>query len=172
MFFWLQAAALLRPASGVVRVVLEHDKAAGVDDVAVLYAPPGINAGGRTCVADYYQVKYHVDRSSSYSSVVLLRSGVHWRDGDLCSSGSVMHAFDSAMPMVGTGCTWSATGVGPPDDALNRRPSRVGRRRAPPAVLYGRGTVGHRRHPRDVAGAPWAERSGLPGFRRMTPVGR
>ena len=68
MFFWLQAAALLRPASGVVRVVLEHDKAAGVDDVAVQYAPPGINAGGRTCVADYYQVKYHVDRSSSYSA--------------------------------------------------------------------------------------------------------
>lgn len=68
MFFWLQAAALLRPASGVVRVVLEHDKAAGVDDVAVQYAPPGINAGGRTCVADYYQVKYHVDSSSSYSA--------------------------------------------------------------------------------------------------------
>lgn len=68
MFFWLQAAMLLRPSTKVVRVVLENDQAAGVDDISVHYAAPGINAGGRTCDADYFQVKYHVDRSAEYAS--------------------------------------------------------------------------------------------------------
>ena len=68
MFFWLQAAALLRPSSRVGRVVIEHDKAAGVDDVSVHYISPGIDAGGRACAADYFQVKYHVDRSSEYAA--------------------------------------------------------------------------------------------------------
>lgn len=68
MFFWLEASKLLRPASRVARVVLEYDKAAGVDDVAVQYEAPGIDAGGRRCAADYYQIKYHVDRGCAYSS--------------------------------------------------------------------------------------------------------
>jgi len=68
MFFWLHAAMLLRPSAKVVRVVLENDQAAGVDDISVHYAAPGINAGGRTCAADYFQVKYHVDQSSEYAS--------------------------------------------------------------------------------------------------------
>ena len=46
MVFWLNAAMLLRTSSRVVRVTMEHDKAAGVDDVSVHYASPGINAGG------------------------------------------------------------------------------------------------------------------------------
>ena len=45
--FWLNAAMLLRTSSRVVRVTMEHDKAAGVDDVSVHYASPGLNAGGR-----------------------------------------------------------------------------------------------------------------------------
>lgn len=68
MVFWLHAAMLLRPSSRVVRVSIEHDQAAGVDDVSVHYAAPGVNAGGRTCSADYFQVKYHVDRSSEYAA--------------------------------------------------------------------------------------------------------
>jgi hypothetical protein len=67
MFFWLQAARLLLPASLVNRVVLEHDQSPGVDDVVVYYDAPGINAGGFTCGADFYQIKYHVDRSNEYS---------------------------------------------------------------------------------------------------------
>ena len=51
LFFWRQAADLLRPQSRVERVVLEHDKAAGVDDVAVFYRQPGVNAGGWTVTA-------------------------------------------------------------------------------------------------------------------------
>lgn len=68
MVFWLHAAMLLRPSSKVARVSIEHDRAAGVDDVSVQYQAPGINAGGRSCVADYFQVKYHVDRRSEYAS--------------------------------------------------------------------------------------------------------
>jgi hypothetical protein len=37
LFFWRQAAELLREGSKVQRVVLEHDPADGVDDVAVFY---------------------------------------------------------------------------------------------------------------------------------------
>lgn len=72
LFFWRQAADLLRPQSLVERVVLEHDKAAGVDDVAVFYRQPGVNAGGWTVTADYFQLKYHVDNRDSYSSDALI----------------------------------------------------------------------------------------------------
>ena len=68
MVFWLHAAMLLRPSSRVARVSIEHDRADGVDDVAVHYTAPGVNAGGRACAADYFQVKYHVDRSSEYAA--------------------------------------------------------------------------------------------------------
>lgn len=68
LFFWKQAADLLRPGSMVDRVVLEHDEAAGVDDVAVFYREPGVNAGGWMATADYFQVKYHVDNRNCYSS--------------------------------------------------------------------------------------------------------
>ncbi len=43
MVFWLHAAMLLRPTSRVARVSIENDLAAGVDDVSVHYADPGIN---------------------------------------------------------------------------------------------------------------------------------
>ncbi|TXD37908.1 SAVED domain-containing protein [Lujinxingia vulgaris] len=72
LFFWKQAADLLRPNSLVERVVLEHDEAAGVDDVAVFFRDPGVNAGGVMIRADYYQLKYHVDNRNSYSSDVLI----------------------------------------------------------------------------------------------------
>ncbi len=72
LFFWRQAADLLRPQSLVERVVLEHDEAAGVDDVAVFYRQPGVNAGGWMVTADYFQLKYHVDNRDSYSSDALI----------------------------------------------------------------------------------------------------
>lgn len=72
LFFWRQAADLLRPQSLVERVVLEHDQAEGVDDVAVFYRLPGVNAGGWTVTADYFQLKYHVDNHDSYSSDALI----------------------------------------------------------------------------------------------------
>ena len=71
MFFWYEAALLLRASSPTARVVLEHDAAAGVDDVAVFYSGAGVDANGHQCVADYFQIKYHVDQSQAYSSDAL-----------------------------------------------------------------------------------------------------
>lgn len=72
LFFWRQAADLLRPSSLVERVVLEHDDADGVDDVAVFYRAPGVNAGGWLASADYFQLKYHVDNRDGYSADALI----------------------------------------------------------------------------------------------------
>ncbi|RMG26460.1 MAG: SAVED domain-containing protein [Armatimonadetes bacterium] len=72
LFFWKQAADLLREGSKVERVVLEHDEADGVDDVAVFYSPPGIDAGGWMVTADYFQLKYHVDQRDRYCSEALI----------------------------------------------------------------------------------------------------
>ncbi len=55
----------------VERVVLEHDEADGVDDVAVFYRSPGVNAGDRMVTADFFQLKYHVDQRDAYSSTAL-----------------------------------------------------------------------------------------------------
>lgn len=70
LFFWRQAADLLRPNSLVDRVVLEHDDADGVDDVAVFFRAPGTDAG--TSRADYFQLKYHVDNRDGYSVDTLI----------------------------------------------------------------------------------------------------
>jgi hypothetical protein len=69
LFFWHEAAGLLIPGSLVQLVNLEHDEATGVDDVAVFYEDPGVDAGGWLCTADFYQIKYHVDRREAYSSL-------------------------------------------------------------------------------------------------------
>ena len=72
LFFWREAASLLIPGSRVACVELEHDAAAGVDDVAVFYEPPGVDAGGWLTTADFYQIKYHVDRRDQYCSEALI----------------------------------------------------------------------------------------------------
>jgi len=72
LFFWRQAADLLNPDSMVARVVLEHDEADGVDDVAVFYRAPGVHGGAEIITADYYQLKYHVDNSKYYCSDALI----------------------------------------------------------------------------------------------------
>lgn len=70
LFFWRQAADLLRPSSLVERVILEHDEADGVDDVVVFFRAPGTDAG-RSRV-DYFQLKYHVDNRDGYSANALI----------------------------------------------------------------------------------------------------
>jgi hypothetical protein len=72
LFFWREAAGLLLPESPVMRVDLEHDEADGVDDVAVFYDAPGIEAGGFRSTADFYQMKYHVDRRDEYSADAII----------------------------------------------------------------------------------------------------
>jgi hypothetical protein len=56
----------------VDRVVLEHDEADGVDDVAVFYRDPGVNAGEWMVSSDYFQLKYHVDNRDCYSSDAII----------------------------------------------------------------------------------------------------
>lgn len=68
LFFLLQATPILKAETHIKQVCLEHDQAAGVDDVAVFYREPGVDAGGRHSIADYYQVKYHVDQRGTYGA--------------------------------------------------------------------------------------------------------
>ena len=72
LFFWWQAAKLLLDGSLVRRVILEHDVADGVDDVAVFYEAPGVDAGGWLASADFYQLKHHVDHRGVYSADALI----------------------------------------------------------------------------------------------------
>ncbi len=67
-FFWCQALQLLIPCSNVSKVILEHDKASGFDDVVVFYDPPIKGDGGSPCAADYFQLKYHMNQDDVYSS--------------------------------------------------------------------------------------------------------
>ncbi len=96
LFFWRQAADLLRPASMVDRVVLEHDPADGVDDVAVFYRKPGVYAGGRMVSADYFQLKYHVDNRNSYSSDALVDPAF------IKAKSSLLQRFHAAYTKLGS----------------------------------------------------------------------
>ena len=66
--FWREAALLVDEACPVEAVEIEYDLAEGVDDVAVFYASPGVHDGVGYRLADFFQCKYHVDRSKQYSS--------------------------------------------------------------------------------------------------------
>lgn len=90
LFFWRQAADLLRPGSMVERVVLEHDEADGVDDVSVFYREPGVNAGGWLVSADHFQLKYHVDNRDSYGSDALIDPAF------ISAKSSLLQRFHSA----------------------------------------------------------------------------
>lgn len=100
MFFWLQAARLLQKDSKVARVSIEHDQAAGVDDVSVRYVAPGIDAGGRDCAADYFQVKYHVDRRSEYEAMAFCDPNF------INSKRSLLQRFHAARKNLGDGNGW------------------------------------------------------------------
>lgn len=94
LFFWCEAAKLLVPHSRVVRVDLEHDDADGVDDVAVFYEPPGIEAGGFHATADYYQVKFHVDQREEYTSAAIIDPSF------IAARRSLLHRFHHAYRRV------------------------------------------------------------------------
>ncbi len=101
MFFWLKAAGLLNPRSKVARVSIEHDQADGVDDVAVHYSAPGIDAGGRDCAADYYQVKYHVDQRSEYAAATFCDPKF------IKAKRSLLQRFHDAQKKLGNGPNWN-----------------------------------------------------------------
>jgi hypothetical protein len=71
-FFWYQAAQLLFYGSNVARVIIEHDEAGHIDDVAVYFRPPGRLDSSSNSIIDFYQVKYHVDQRDAYCSDSLI----------------------------------------------------------------------------------------------------
>lgn len=67
LFFWREASKLLKIPSDVSEVIFEMDEAAGVDDLVVIYGNQLQTSHGRVG-ADYYQIKFHVDKSGQYDS--------------------------------------------------------------------------------------------------------
>jgi len=63
VWFWIQACRLLQPSSKVMKVVFEDNQVKSFDDVVVYYSQPVVDERNDPCVADYYQVKFHVDHS-------------------------------------------------------------------------------------------------------------
>lgn len=116
LFFWKHAAALLRPHTKVQRVVLEHDPASGADDVAVYYEAPGIDAGGRKCTADFFQIKYHVDRRDTYSSETLIATPKKAHSSILQRLSSAYQSMSGEHPdlRINLASNWSWA----PDDPL------------------------------------------------------
>lgn len=70
-FFWLMASRLLRGSPCVESVGYEVETLPGFDDVAVFYQPPIRDEYGDPVVADYYQIKCHVDYSGACTSELL-----------------------------------------------------------------------------------------------------
>lgn len=69
LYGWWRALELLNANSGVVEVSIEDDRAGSFDDVTVRYDA----STGRA--ARFYQVKYHVDQRSAYSTDIFLDRG-------------------------------------------------------------------------------------------------
>lgn len=69
-WFWFQACRLFHPKSPVSRVGYEIDTHKAFDDVAVEYSLPIPDGRGGYVVADYFQVKFHVDHAGAFT----------WRD--------------------------------------------------------------------------------------------
>lgn len=71
-FFWYQAAQLLYADSRIEKVIIEHDEACHIDDIAVYFKAPGRRDSAHDSAADFFQVKYHVDQKRSYSAKMML----------------------------------------------------------------------------------------------------
>ena len=61
--FWMLAAEMLRPTARIAEVGYEVGDYKSFDDVAVKYAQPRIHAHGIEIDADYFQIKFSVNRS-------------------------------------------------------------------------------------------------------------
>lgn len=71
LFFWYHAASLLRKNT-IKEINYESDDVDGVDDLVIFYNEPGVDAGGWNSVADYFQIKYHVDNRNRYGSEAII----------------------------------------------------------------------------------------------------
>lgn len=67
LFFWYHAASLLSKDT-IKEIHYESDDVEGVDDLTILYKASGVDAGGWNSMADFFQIKYHVDNRNRYGS--------------------------------------------------------------------------------------------------------
>jgi len=72
LYFWYHASTLLRKEALIKEVHYESDDVTGVDDLIIYYNAPGVDAGGWNSLADFYQIKYHVDNKKRYSSDTII----------------------------------------------------------------------------------------------------
>lgn len=71
LFFWYHAASLISKDT-IKEINYESDDIDGVDDLVIFYNEPGVDAGGWNSVADYFQIKYHVDNRNRYGSEAII----------------------------------------------------------------------------------------------------
>lgn len=64
--FWQNAFNLLDPTSCVVEVTFEANAPKAFDDVVVKYDPPVPRSGPERIVADYHQIKWHVEMAGRF----------------------------------------------------------------------------------------------------------
>lgn len=72
--FWLYALPMLmQPQGPVVEVEMEcRRQVSAVDDLKVVYAPPGIQDDGARVDVDYYQIKFHVSQADHVNAEALI----------------------------------------------------------------------------------------------------
>lgn len=71
LFFWYHAASLLSKDT-IKEIHYESDDVDGVDDLIIYYNSLGVDAGGWNSMADYFQIKYHVDNRNRYGSEAII----------------------------------------------------------------------------------------------------
>ncbi len=73
LFTWYQIAAMLQGRSHILKIEIESKDCKSVDDVVIYYDDEGIEDKGKSVYRDFYQVKYHVDKSNSYCCEYLIQ---------------------------------------------------------------------------------------------------
>jgi hypothetical protein len=69
--FWLHALPMLYRGH-VAEVEMECRGVRAVDDLKVMYVPPGINDDGDRVHVDYFQIKFHVSQADHVNAEALI----------------------------------------------------------------------------------------------------
>lgn len=74
--FWLMALPMLyQPWSHVAEVEMECRDVNALDDLKVVFQPPGINDAGARVDVDFYQIKFHVSQADHVNAQALISPG-------------------------------------------------------------------------------------------------
>jgi len=101
-FFWLQACRLFQPYTKVERVAYELNRIKSFDDVVVTYKGPLALERGDVTNADYYQVKFHVNRAGAFTYQSLVDP--KFINATKLSLLQKLHAAQKAFAPRGQGC--------------------------------------------------------------------